>query len=388
MTRPNGRRFTMCFILGALAFAPAQAKVLFTGYADFQATAQSAFKIDGSPAVLGLFGLGQSRLESRGAAIDSIGLFAATSLSDDTRLLMDVTYRDIGLNAKTIRLQYAYLEHSAFGGQVLAGKITLPFGYYNQNRFYPFQRPSISGPVFQAGILGLPMSDIGAAAGRAFQLGGATLKADVYAVNGFGPVPGSTTSFRSATLPGGLTIANNIASRDANHRVALGGRLDLGHAALGDSSLGVSYYRDQWNPSGQGLFQMGGAHLHANVAGIELLSEYLLLTATGDQGMLANFGVRNWRTDGFFAEADYKKLSVLKKPVTPWVRFEDYFTHAGAGGRENLWELAGGVSVQALDGVAVKAEVSDLYYRLPFQSAGGDLILKGYSLLLGLAVTF
>lgn len=388
MRAPNGPSRAACFVLGILACAPASAKVVFTGYADFATTPQGAFRIDGPPSVLSGFGLGPQRIETRGSGINALGLFASTSLNDSARLQMDVTYRNIGATAKTISIQYAYLEYSAYDGQARVGKITLPFGWYNQNRFYPFQRPSISAPLFQSAILGLPIADIGAAAGRPFELGSVVATADVYAVNGYGPVPGSTATFRSSALPGGLTIANNLGSSDANHKVAAGARLDLAHKDIKDTSVGASYYRGEWDTAGRNLFQMAGAHLRANAAGCELLAEFLSLRVKGDQGFAANLGSPDWRTDGFFAELDYHRLSVRGKPATPWVRFEDYFSRAqGGGGREALWEASGGASILLIDGVTAKFEADDLYYRLPFQGKG-DLTLMGYTLQLGLTVTF
>ncbi|MBI3565701.1 MAG: hypothetical protein HY079_10935 [Elusimicrobia bacterium] len=383
----SGRR-AAGVLLGVLLSAPAAAKVVFTGYADFVTTPQGSFKIDGPPAVLSQFALSPARLETRGSGISAIGLFATTSLSDAARLQMDVTYRDVGSTVKTLSIQYAYLEYDGYGGQGRVGKITLPFGWYNQHRFYGFQRPSISAPLFQGSILGLPIADMGAGVQRPFTAGPLTATVDLYAVNGYGPVPGSTETFRSATLPGGLTIAKNLGSSDANHKVAVGARVDVAHRDLPDTSAGASYYRGEWDAGGKDLLQMANAHLRASGGGFELLGEALLLVVKGDQGFAANLGTRDWRTEGFFVEADYRRWTAWGKPLTPWARFEDYFTHGSAGGgREALWEAAGGASLRLTDGVLAKFEASDLYYRLPF-AGKGDLTLTGYSLQLGLTVTF
>ncbi|MBI2384453.1 MAG: hypothetical protein HYV14_00410 [Elusimicrobia bacterium] len=389
MSKSSSRGLAAAAAFAVLSSPSARAKVIFTGYGDIQATTQSRFKIDGPPSVLNSFNLGSGRLESRGMTIDAIGLFATTSIAEDTQVLMDVTYRDVGVNTRTIRIQYAYIEHFAYGSRFQAGKITLPFGWYNQNRFYGFQRASITGPVFQSGILGLPMSDIGVSAKRTVDLGGFALTADVYAVNGYSTVPGSTASFRNAGLPGGLTIANNIGSRDANHRIALGGRVDVAPEALSETSAGVSYYRGEWGAGDARLLQMAGAHARARLAGFDLNGEYLYMRVRADEGLVSNFGSKNWRTDGFFIKADYTKLTAFRKPLTVWARFEDYFTHGDdAGrGREALWAAAAGAAVRVRDGVVLKAEASDLYYKLPYQGLG-DLKLSGYSLLLGLTVTY
>ncbi|HEX4048379.1 MAG TPA: hypothetical protein VH309_11120 [Elusimicrobiota bacterium] len=377
--------------MGALLAAPAAAKVVFTGYGDFQATPQASYRIDGPPSVLNEFGVGPEVIESRGSTINSLGLFATTSLNDQTRLLMDVTYKNIGANVNTISIQYAFVEYADDGATARLGKITLPFNYYNQNRFYPFEHASITAPTFQSLILGLPISDIGATIGRPFDLGrGVTLDADLYGVNGYGPLPGSTSTFRSSgVLSNTLTIANNIGSGSHNHDVAFGGRLELAHADLPDSTLGVSFYHDRWDPAGRNLFQMGGAHLHVVRYGFDFLTEYLLLDVKGDDGSLDNFGSRNWRTDGFFSELDCVKLFVWKKQLTPWIRYEDYETRAQEGdtGKERLTGLAGGASLRLTDGVIAKVEGDDLYYRLPNEGLG-DLKIQGYSLALGLTVTF
>ncbi|MDE2237696.1 MAG: hypothetical protein KGK30_07390, partial [Elusimicrobia bacterium] len=148
-----------------------QAKVVFTGYGDMQAAAQGRFMIGGPPSVLNSFGIGPGDVEARGAKINSLGLFATSDISDNARVLIDLTFKDIGATTKTTVIQYGYLEYDDFGGEAQVGKITLPFNYYNQNRFYPFQRPSINPPLFQSAILGLPISDIGATVNKTFDLG-------------------------------------------------------------------------------------------------------------------------------------------------------------------------------------------------------------------------
>ena len=391
MTKNIWMRGARVAVLAALCAAPAGAKVVFTGYGDFQVTPQSRFHIDAPPSVLNGTGIGPEVLESRGTTINALGLFATTSINDQTRLMMDVTYKGIGSTVKTLTIQYGFVEYSDYGATGRLGKITLPFNYYNQNRFYPFQHASITAPTFQTAILGLPIADIGATIGRPFELGGgATLKADLYAVNGFGSLAGSSTTFRSGgLLSSGLSVANNVGSSDNNHDVAVGGRLELAHESLSDSSVGVSYYRGRWDPAGRNLFQMAGAHVHAVFAGFDSLTEYLMLDAKSDEGMLANFGSPNWRTNGFFSELDYTKLILWKKPLTPWIRYEDYMSQATGGGqeRERLSAVAGGASLKIADGLILKVEASDLYYRLPYQGKG-DLKLEGYAFRSAVTVTF
>jgi hypothetical protein len=385
-------------VLAALCAAPAGAKVIFTGYGDFRVTPQSVYQVDGPPSVLNDFGIGAGKVESRGASVNALGLFATTDINDQTRLMMDVTYEGIGADVKTLTIQYGFVEYSDYGFTARLGKITLPFGYYNQNRFYPFQHASITAPTFQSDILGLPIADIGATVGRPFELGGGvTLTADVYGVNGFGPQSGSSTTFRTAGVlfgalspnNAGSVVANNVSGMDVNHRIAFGGRLQLSHASLPDSSVGVSYYHDDWDPTGLKPFQMGNAHVHVVLAGFDFLTEYLMLNVKGDAGMEPNFGSPDWRTDGFFSELDYGKIFLWKKQVTPWVRYEDYMSRSieGGGGRERLTDASCGASIQLTNGLIAKVQATDLYYRLPYQGLG-DLKITNYSFTTGLTVTF
>ena len=391
MTTKAWKRSVRGTLLAALCTAPAGAKVVFTGYGDFQVTPESDYRIDGPPPVLNSLGIGPETLESHSSTINSLGLFATTSINDQTKLMMDVTYKGIGASVKTLTIQYGFVEYSDYGATARLGKITLPFNYYNQNRFYPFQHASISAPTFQTAILGLPIADIGATVGRPFDLGGdVTLNADLYGVNGYGSLAGSSTTFRNGgLLSSAISIANNVGSSDNNHDVAFGGRLEVSHARMPDSSAGVSYYHDRWDPAGHKLFQMGGAHVHALIAGFDSLTEYLMLDVKGDAGMLSNFASSNWRTDGFFSELDYVKLFIRKKQLTPWIRYEDYMSHAVGGGdeKERLTQFSAGAALQLSEGLIAKVQASDLYYRLPYQGVG-DFTIQGYSFTAALTVTF
>ena len=385
----NQRPRVLAVLAASLALLPAavSAKVVFTGYGDFQLTPQSRFRLDGAPASLASLNTGAGTIESRSAVIDSLGLFATTNISDQTRMAMDVTYRDIGAAVRTIRVQYAYVEHESAWGEGRAGRITVPFGWYNQSRFYPFSRPAVSAPLFQSGILGLPMADLGASLGRRFELGPVAVRLDVYGVNGYGNVTGASTTFRAGSLPGGLVIANNLPSRNSNNRMSLGGRVDAGPAGREGTSIGASYYRGEWDPEGRRLLQLAGAHVRAEAAGFYFLAEGLHMDVRGDQGMLASFGGENWRTDGGFALLEYQKLEVMGKAVTPWLRGESYTSRASRGGpREALWSGAAGAALQAHEGLWLKLQGTRLYYRIPLQ--GGDVSIDGYQLLSAVTVSF
>lgn len=361
-------RFTIGLLMAGLPTA-ARSKVAFTGYADFRITPESTINYEIPASLAPGIGRPTGRIETRTSTLDSVGLFATSALADQATFLLDVTYRDIGYATRTVRLQYAYLDYSAIPDTtVRAGKITIPFGYLNQNRFYAFQQPSVTSPVYQSGFLGLPIADLGVAAERSMAMGPVTARLAGYAVNGYGPVPGSTNSFRSLSLPGGLTMANNIGSTDANKKVSGGGRLV---AAWKQGEVGGSYYGGDWDTAGKRLLQMANAHVLLLVHHLEVLSEYFHLDVEDDAGMRPVFGSGNWRTDGYFVTSQYKGATLSERALTPWVRIEDYRSRgmvAGAG-TETLRAYAGGASYQVLEGVAVKLEINQLIYKIPLSSS-------------------
>src|SRR5579862_6120718 len=150
--------------------APAAAKVQFTGYGDFRLSAFAGTKLFGDAPALAAFNAAPTDTRTRGFSIDSLGIFATTSLKENTDFQMDLTFRQIGNTTGVTTIQYGYLEHRpAPDVTYRAGKITLPIGYFNQNQFYSFQRVELTAPVFVRAILGLPIADVGAGAQKRWQ---------------------------------------------------------------------------------------------------------------------------------------------------------------------------------------------------------------------------
>lgn len=385
-----GKGLILALFAAVFAVRPAHAKVAFTGYGDFRFNPHTHNKIQGSREALDSLSVTRTESDSRGTAIDSVGIFATTSVNEQVQMAFDVNYRDIGFNARTIRLQYAYIDYRPRPDVLLeAGKIILPFGYYNQKKYYPFQRPSITAPLFQTGILGLPLADTGLSARKEFSLGSFGIDTDIYAVNGYGGFGTTTATFRSASLPGALTYAGNIGSRNNNDKIALGGRVALRHASAENSEIGASYYRGEWDPNGTRLHQMASGHLLATAMGVELLGEYLFTRTNDDEGMVSAFARRDWKTDGFFATTSYRDFKVKQLPLVPWVRYEDYRSkgYGGGSGAETLTAWAGGASLQPSDNLILKAELSHLLYAIPIQGKG-DLRLRSWGVTLGLTATY
>ncbi|MDE2293094.1 MAG: hypothetical protein KGL53_13520, partial [Elusimicrobia bacterium] len=247
---------------------PAAAKVVFTGYGSFLFDADANIRVYAPASLLGAVPQGTQR--ARGFSADAVGLFAATSLGPDTDFLMDLSYRSIGSSVKETLIQYAFLDQRLpWDVDLKAGKVTLPFGYYNTRRFYPFQRVSLTAPLFQSAILGLPIADVGAVASRRFPLGPVDLDVRLFGVNGYGSTPSSSTTFRSASLPGGLSISNNLSGSNNNRDIAVGGQLALSRGP--GAEWGASYYRGAWDKSGERLFQMVGTHVHWTPGGWDFL---------------------------------------------------------------------------------------------------------------------
>lgn len=377
--------------LAALAPAAASAKVTFTGYADLRYTPGLDLKITGQPATLSSFSLSEGEQFTRSFSANAIGLFATTELQEDLDFRMDLTFRAIGETVGQTRIQYAYLNWAPWADTTLrAGKITLPFGYYNENKFYGFQRYGITPPIFQTGILGLPIADWGASAAQRLPLGWASLEAAAYTVNGYGHVGTSKNSLRSASLPGGLVLANNFRSADNNHKPAVGGRLRLIEIAGGSNEVGASYYAGNWDDSGLEPMYLAGAHARVGAAGFELLVEALHLAVRGDQGFAPSIGAQNWTTDGGFATLNYADFKVKGKALVPHVQYELYRTRPNDGGtdREVVRSWAAGLSYQAHAQLRLKAECLYLIYVVPDASRNGNLRLGADGVTLAAVLTF
>jgi hypothetical protein len=371
------------------AGARAEAKVVFTGYGDVRVTPHSETGLEAPPALLSAFGVTDTTSKPRTSRVEMIGVFATTNLSDGLDFVMDVNYRQIGARTNELRLQYAYLDYRPGPFTVQVGRVFLPLGYLNTNRFYPFQRTAISAPLFHSSILGLPISDAGAVVGKKVQGESFAASLEAYGVNGYGPTTGSTTSFRNAAVGGSLVIANNLGSQDANNRTAYGGRLRL-MTASERSEIGASYYGGQWDPAGNHMFSMMNGHLHLDLAGLDILYEHLLAEAEGDRGFALALAHPDWKTAGYFVEAAYKGFRVREKPLIPWARYEAYATRpdGGGAGREKLRGAAAGLTFRPIETLSVKLEASRLRYVLPFQTFGGNIDLETDSYILGLAFTF
>ncbi|TBR18230.1 hypothetical protein EPO15_15420 [bacterium] len=380
------RRLGLVLAVGAAA-APAAAKVSFTGYGNFLFTPDANLRIYAPTALLA--GAPEGTLRARGFSVDSVGLFAATPVGEDADFVMDLNYRGLGATVRELRVQYAYLDTALpwAGTRLQAGKVTLPFGYYNSRRFYPFQRVELSAPIYQSGILGLPIADAGGVLSYRGEAGTLTFDARVFGVNGYGSVPTSTASFRNASVPGGLAMSNNLGSGNNNKDVAVGGQVALSGDALWET--GVSYYRGAWDRSGERLLQMTGTHVHLAPGKCDLLVEFLHIGVSGDDGMRAAFGDRNWSLDGAFATFSGPAGTVYGRPLTGYGRGELYdgSGSAGSGGHELLRSAAAGLSLKANDWITWKGEYLWLDYRIPATNAKAVQLI-GYIGQLGLVVTF
>lgn len=374
-------------LLTAWAGPPAQAKVSFTGYGSFLFTPDANLRIFAPAAALG--GLPEGTHRARGFSTDAVGLFAATPVGEEADFLMDVAYRNISGTVKELRVQYAYLDTAlpVPGLRLQAGKVTLPIGYFNTRRFYPFQRVELSAPLFQSAILGLPIADAGGVLSYRGETSELAFDVRLFGVNGYGSVPTSTASFRSPTLPGGLAVSNNLGASNNNRDVAVGGQAALSGGQLWE--YGVSYYRGAWDRSGERLFQIYSSHVHWAPGKFDVLLEYLHLAVAGDEGMLTAFGRKDWSLDGAFLAASAPAGAVWGRPLTAYGRGELYDGSAndGTGGHELVRSAAAGLSLKSNDWITWKGEYLWLDYRVPAANAKA-LQLMGYAAQLGLVVTF
>lgn len=377
------------FFMG-LAMAPtSEAKVIFTGYADLRMTAASQTKLRGGQPVLALFGLSDRQIDARGFTADAVGLFASTSFREHFSFNADITYRTLRFNATELRVQYGFLEYAPRDDMNFrVGKVTLPFGYYNENRFYSFQREEISAPAFQSGILGLPISDFGIVARKSFRPEAFDLNLALYAVNGYGNVAGNQNSLRIPAAVG-LAMAQNLGAANSNEEVSLGGQVEFANILDHDLRFGVSGYTGAWDPRSQKNLNMANIHAGWKWKRLDLSAEGLMIDANGDQGFFGAVGNTDWRTRGFFVRGVYHLADPWDMPVYFHSRYEETRTEGDGVGfaREYLRSMNGGVSIRVNDNLIVKSEFAKLYYELPVISTG-LLGLDARSATMSAAVSF
>lgn len=380
------RLLALVLTLLAAVPPPAPAKVSFTGYGNLVMPADSHFKVRGPAAVLG--STPEGNLISRGFRTDAVGLFAATSVSEDAQFLVDLTFRNLGATGAQTRVQYAYLDAGLpwWELRAQAGKINIPFNYYNSRRFYPFQRVELSAPLFVNGILGLPIADSGLALHRRFDgEGDWGVDARLYAVNGYGSIAASTASLRNPSLLGGLGMSGNLGVSNNNKDVAVGAQLAVNSAA---GELGASYYRGAWDRDNRRVLQMAGAHALWTPGELDFLVEYLHLHATGDEGMGQSLGSTAWQTHGAFVTVSHPLFRYRERPVKGWGHFENYQTSrvGGGPGREVLRSYSGGLMGNVSENIILKTEATHLFYTVPTNAQ--SIVLDGRLIQAAAVITF
>lgn len=368
-----------------LSATRSEARVVFTGYADFAATTQSELRIRGPASVLR--SVPEGRFISRGFSARTLGLFATTQIGADSLFTMDLSQGAIGASVGETLVRYAYLEtRPADGWSARFGKITLPVGFFNSRRFYPFHRAEVTPPVFQSAILGLPIADVGVLAAREFDLGAAALSVEAYAVNGYQNNAQSTSTLRSPTLVGGLTLRSNL--RSANNNKEPSGGLSAVVSRPGVGDVGATIYGGAWDPQGKNAIVLGDVFVHWTPGGLDLLVEYLELHARGDEGLVPNLGSTAWTTRGGFLTLDHPLLRMGTREVRGFARIESYWTQGTAGaGDEALRGAGAGLNAWFSRNCLAKAEIQWLEYRMPF-IGNKDLYLDGFLAALSLTVTF
>lgn len=367
------------------------AKVTFTGYGDLRYNAGTKLDLGGPAATLAKFTTTPQNSTSRGFSANAIGLFATTEIREDLQFLMDLSFHGVGSQVGQLNLQYAYLHwFPVKDTNFNAGRVTLPFGYFNENRFYAFQRHGITAPVFQSSILGLPIADWGVTAQQRFPLEPFTVEATAYVINGYGAAQGQKTALRSAAVPGAISLTTNLRATDNNNKPALGGRVALNNIGGLPVETGVSYYWGTWDSSGLEPMYMVDAHLHTYYAGFDFLLETLHIGVRGDTGFAQSIGSPNWSTDGGFATLSYDALTVKGKTVVPYFQFENYLSRPNSGDspREKLRTLTAGAAVKIVPQVTLKGEFLRFSYVLPDVASGGALSLVANQVQMAVVVTF
>ncbi len=376
-----------CILLLFAALAPAwraaEAKVVFTGYADMRFALDTRNTLSGGPF--------PNPLEKRDFTLPAVGIFAATNLEKNCSFYADITYSKLGYTAGETRLQYAYLQYDLSPSMdIKVGRIRLPLGLYNDLYFYPFQRLTIQPPLFQGEILGLPIADLGVSFRKEFAAKAFHTEFTLFGVNGYGTSPGDTTKtkFREISATG-IRISNNLGSTNNNHDIARGGRLEFNKLGGRDIRLGISHYSGTWDPDSKKDLMILNYYAQATIARFGFIVERLHLKVDGDAGMRASFGVSDWKADGTYAELNYLLHRFEgEKPLHAFLQW-DSTTAKGVGGgttKEKLAYSGIGLAYKPLSGMTMKAALTHLEYDLPL--LGFNLEADTRGLLFGLAVSF
>ncbi len=356
----------------------AAAKVTFTGYGDLRFAPGSTFVLGGPAATLAKFSTAEQHASASGFSADAVGLFASTQLQENLQFLMDLTFRNIGNTVGQTLVQYAYLDWAPTADTwVNGGRVTLPFGYFNENRFYGFQRYEVTAPVFQSSILGLPIADWGVTGSQRFRFQPFNVEATAYVVNGYGAAPGQKNILRSASIPGGISLSSNLTAVNNNQKLAYGGRVTLKDIGGQNVETGLSYYWDDWDSSGLEPLYFVDAHVHAAVAGFDLLVETLHIGVRGDQGFAQSIGSSNWSTDGGFATLSYDRFKPFGRVLAPYVQYESYRSRPNNGDadREILTSGTVGAALKLSPQLMLKGEYLHLGYLLPDRATAGSTSL-------------
>lgn len=384
--RMRRRLLPLGLILTLAAPSPASAKVAFTGYGHLVMPLYSEFRVRGPSSALGT--TPEGNLIQKGFRLDAAGLFATTKIGADCEFLMDLTFRNVGNTVGQTRIQYAYLDAGLPWQQLRLqlGRVNIPFNYYNNRRFYPFQRMELSAPIFINGIVGLPIADTGAVLSRRLDLSEDwTLDARAYGINGYGSLSGSSVTLRNPTLPGGLGLSGNLGATNNNKDIAWGGQLALGRTGAGE--LGTSYYRGAWDTQGRRVLQLAGAHAYWTPGSFDILAEYLHIHAAGDEGMVGTLGSADWSTHGAFLTVAHPLFMVGERSVDAWAHAENYGSRGRGGGpHEVLRSYSGGLRALVNENVTLKSEYLHLYYRVP--TAPASIVLDGYTAQAAVVITF
>lgn len=384
------------FVLLALsASLSLQAKVVFTGYADFRAIPQATTTLDAADSTLRRLKVTQTETTTRSFGWDALGLFASTSFNDQVDFLVDFTYRRIGTKVEETRIQYAYLDYRPWPSwELKLGKITLPIGLYNENYFYPFLRPTITPPIYQSAILGLPIADLGGLIGKTFAWPAMDLSLKLFGVNGFGPSKASGTMFRAGIGVGdGLVLANNVTATNGNEEFSYGGNLGVSLLADRALTLGVSGYWGPWSRDGAHTFSMGNAYLQWSGKRFRFLVEGLRTQTESDQGVVGYFGSQDWGTQGAFTEGGLVVWQREQEDVTFFLGAEidrGEGEGPGASGREKVKQAHVGLTWKHGDFLWLKGEFNALQYVIPLQEGGSvsDLDIQARQINFSLVVTY
>jgi opacity protein-like surface antigen len=350
------------FFLLAIYVKPIFSKIVFTGYSDVIFKYETITRKNLNPATLSF----QTKRETNSTFyMNRVGLFATTNVTEDLLFKTDITFKRIGGIVDKLALQYAHIDYKLNDCVFSIGKITIPFNYYNQNKFYPFNRKEITLPLLYQTI-GLPLSDLGVNCNYSFLIRDEfPISIDLFIVNGAGNNrEKSDTVFLDFDNP--LVEETNYHYEDNNTKKAIGTK--IGMSVSDYISFGLSGYFNKWDPEGEKNSNLFGSFFILKKDAFSILAEYSFVDLEGDAGYGSVIGnsENDYLIKSYSSYLDYDFYLKNGKKIGLFINYD--FIEGGKSDKKlEVWQYCCGLKYNLKSNFYLKTEYA--YYKAKIKNA-------------------